>query len=384
MTLSSWRPKTLNLLAASFVIGSCAYGVQQSRGDLHVDLGTSDYRFAIISPESERPSRVESALHDRGYLTLGLGAVRDLESRRIGVGQVLLVSCTYLGQVDKDALGTTAAQVSCTADDLITGKAVYTGLGENVAMTLDGDIDGATTAALRNLPSRGDGKGGVATLPDVREAFPELSPTVSQAPSKAGTAVRVAPQSLVTNLHVVEGCRDIRNAESGEVLRLIRGDAATDLALLHSDASGDVVALRAPPAPRAGDEVVVLGFPLRGILSSEMQVTSGVISALSGIDNDTRLLQVTAPVQPGNSGGPLLDRSGHLIGIVVSKLAAAEVWRLTGALPENVNFAISGDVVRIFLDVSEVEYSFGNESEILAIADVAQRGGQSTIPVECR
>ena len=62
------------------------------------------------------------------------------------------------------------------------------------------------------------------------------------------------------------------------------------------------------------------------------------MSALAGLSDDSRYLQISAPVQPGNSGGPLLDASGHLIGIVTAKLNAALIARFTGDIPQNVNF----------------------------------------------
>ncbi len=100
--------------------------------------------------------------------------------------------------------------------------------------------------------------------------------------------------------------------------------------------------------------MVAVGFPLPGLLASEANVTTGTVSALAGIGNDTRFLQMTAPVQPGNSGGPLLDLEGRVVGVVVSKLDALKVASATGDIPQNVNFAIKAGVVRSFLDASGV------------------------------
>ena len=100
--------------------------------------------------------------------------------------------------------------------------------------------------------------------------------------------------------------------------------------------------------------MVAVGFPLPGLLASEANVTTGTVSALAGIGNDTRFLQMTVPVQPGNSGGPLLDLEGRVVGVVVGKLDALEVASVTGDIPQNVNFAIKASVVRSFLDASGV------------------------------
>ncbi|MDA1325678.1 MAG: serine protease, partial [Proteobacteria bacterium] len=87
---------------------------------------------------------------------------------------------------------------------------------------------------------------------------------------------------------------------------------------------------------RTGNDIIVAGYPLHGLLSSDLNVTKGIISALTGPGDDRRIMQITAPVQPGNSGGPLLDTSGNVVGVIVSKLNALRVARATGTLPANV------------------------------------------------
>jgi len=97
----------------------------------------------------------------------------------------------------------------------------------------------------------------------------------------------------------------------------------------------------------------VIGFPFHGLLTSDFTVTTGIISSLAGLFNDTRFLQISAPVQPGNSGGPLLDTSGNIVGVVAEKLNALRVAKATGDIPENINFAIKTGALRDFLDNSE-------------------------------
>jgi S1-C subfamily serine protease len=80
------------------------------------------------------------------------------------------------------------------------------------------------------------------------------------------------------------------------------------------------------------------------------------VSALAGLGDDTRFLQISAPVQPGNSGGPLFDASGHLIGIVTGKLDVMRLAPFLGDIPQNVNFALKAEVVRIFLDSKGIAY----------------------------
>ena len=126
-----------------------------------------------------------------------------------------------------------------------------------------------------------------------------------------------------------------------------------------------------------------LGFPLRGLLANQANVTVGIVSATAGLQNDTRFLQISAPVQPGNSGGPLFDRSGHVVGVIVAKLDALQVAELTGDIPQNVNFAIKARVARAFLASNGIEVQTAPASERLDAADIAELGRAVTVAVEC-
>ena len=112
-------------------------------------------------------------------------------------------------------------------------------------------------------------------------------------------------------------------------------------------------------------------------------MTTGIVSSLSGIRGDTRLLQITAPVQAGNSGGPLLDASGNVIGVVVSKLDAAWVAKVAGDVPQNVNFAIRSNVLASFLDANGVDYRSSQAGSKLSTQQVASRAQAFTVLVEC-
>jgi hypothetical protein len=128
----------------------------------------------------------------------------------------------------------------------------------------------------------------------------------------------------------------------------------------------------------------VLGYPLSGLLASTANLSVGNVSALAGLGDDSRYLQISAPVQPGNSGGPLLDASGHLIGIVTSKLNAARVARITGDIPQNVNFALKAEVARSFLDSKGIAYRMERSELQLAPADVGDNASPFTVHIECR
>jgi serine protease Do len=169
------------------------------------------------------------------------------------------------------------------------------------------------------------------------ETPPQAETTIS------GTGFFVASDLIVTNWHVVNGCRQgiyVRYPDQNAVGAGVVGqDSANDLALLRARMSGlAVVAFRL--APRLGETVATYGFPYFGILSSSGNFTLGNITSMAGMGDDTRFLQMSTPIQPGNSGGPLLDMSGAVVGVVVSQLSATTMMKAGNSVPQNVNFAI--------------------------------------------
>jgi S1-C subfamily serine protease len=92
---------------------------------------------------------------------------------------------------------------------------------------------------------------------------------------------------------------------------------------------------------------------------------------------------MTAPIQPGNSGGPRLDRNGEVVGVVVAKLDAVKVMRETGDVPQNVNFAVSLGTLRAFLDASSIDYVARGTPSPLSVADIGTDARPSVARVEC-
>ena len=195
-----------------------------------------------------------------------------------------------------------------------------------------------------------------ADEPTAKPSFPPLrGPAAPEGRASAsGSGFIVGEGRILTNNHVVEGCTRLaaRNARGQRVLaRLEATDPRRDLALLSVPAGfGPPVIFRDNPPVKIGEQVVTYGFPLSGLLSSGPTLTTGNVSALAGLRDNPLHFQISAPVQPGNSGGPLMDAQGHVIGVVVSKLNAARIAEMTGGdIPQNVNFAIKGPEAAAFL-----------------------------------
>jgi uncharacterized protein len=218
--------------------------------------------------------------------------------------------------------------------------------------------------------------GGKPTGPSSKEANLQRSFGTAFFVSKEGTAL--------TNSHVVEQCNEIRVGlgQQESPARILARDEKNDLALLTTSIKPALWANWHLSVPQ-GTEVVVYGFPLTGILASGGNVATGNVTALSGVANDSRFLQISAPVQPGNSGGPLLDRSGNVVGIIVAKLNALNVARATGDIPQNVNFAIKGSVAAAFLDSQQVVHTEGDSTAVLSTPDISERARTFTAQVVC-
>lgn len=204
---------------------------------------------------------------------------------------------------------------------------------------------------------------------------------------------------LVTNHHVVEGCTRVRARGQGArnsyyEVSVMALDSGSDLAAIRLEEYvtpdnrrkvKDVprAILRESPPLRLGDQAITYGFPMQGLLASGGNLTVGYVTALQGLGDNPNYVQISTPVQPGNSGGALLDSSGNVIGVVAAKLDASKIMRATGDIPQNVNFAIQISSLRSFLtknNISIVEESSTNER---SMKDIAARAQLFTYLIEC-
>ncbi|HEY0457417.1 MAG TPA: serine protease, partial [Verrucomicrobiae bacterium] len=129
-----------------------------------------------------------------------------------------------------------------------------------------------------------------------------------------------------------------------------------DLALLKVSGKFKPLAIGESKESRLGESVFTIGFPNPIMQGMEPKLTRGDISSLSGMKDDRRHFQISVPVQPGNSGGPLVDMSGNVVGIVTMRLGDFRALQMTGAIPQNVNYAVKSELIRSFAEaVPEVK-----------------------------
>lgn len=206
--------------------------------------------------------------------------------------------------------------------------------------------------------------------------------------SSSGSGIVVSRDGhVLTNQHVVRQCDSyevIDNASRRLPAALQAADHARDLALLTVKGGFDAAApVRTDMTPRLGEAVTVVGYPLVAVLGTRPTVGFGHVSSTVGVRGNTGQMQISVPIQRGNSGGPVLDQAGNVIGVVVSKLDALKVAQRMGDLPQNVNFAIRGEAVRNFLEAQGVNFTASDDASKLENTEIASRGAAFTVRVRC-
>jgi len=152
---------------------------------------------------------------------------------------------------------------------------------------------------------------------------------------------------FITNHHVVADARRVRVRTPDGVFQatVVRVDASNDLAVLKVAGTFPALHVRGSRDVRLADRVSTMGFPNPDLQGWAAKHSGGEVAALSGPNDDPRFLQISVPIQPGNSGGPLVDASGSVVGVVVAQLDKITALKITGNLPENVNYAVKGTIL---------------------------------------
>ncbi len=160
----------------------------------------------------------------------------------------------------------------------------------------------------------------------------------------SGTGMLVDKSHVLTASHVIDDADEILvEFSDGMPIKatIYRKNAEEDWAVLKLDAESKALPISYVPDIQLGDKVYTLGFPSASLLGKSIKYTDGSVSALTGMMDDTNTFQISAPIQPGNSGGPIFDEKGRVVGIVLSCLDPRKFFQHTGgALPQAVNFGL--------------------------------------------
>jgi TPR repeat protein len=172
-------------------------------------------------------------------------------------------------------------------------------------------------------------------------------------PKTTGTGFLITRNGyLVTNHHVVEDCGKVRVRTAAGLLdaEVVRVDAASDLALLKVTGTFDALPVVSSRSARLGATVATVGFPNIGLQGFEPKLSKGDISSLAGIQDNVRYFQISVPVQPGNSGGALVDERGNVVGVVSAQLSQKAALESSGTLAQSVNYAVKSSYLLGFLE----------------------------------
>ncbi|MGE3932941.1 MAG: tetratricopeptide repeat-containing serine protease family protein [Rhodospirillaceae bacterium] len=219
-----------------------------------------------------------------------------------------------------------------------------------------------------------------AATPNPPAAAAEPGGVLSRRHSASGFAV--SRTHIVTSQRNITPCRELRSPRLG-TLEVAREDAGIGLALLASAGrDGATARLRDGDGIRPGDAVVAVGYPLTDFLGDNPSVSTGTVSALNGLQGDTRFLTFSAPLAQGGSGGPIVDSAGQVVGVAASSMNPA-LAMMIGVSPQSINLAVNVESLKAFLDAANVGYDTERPAAARSPADVAAAATAFTVAVEC-
>lgn len=211
------------------------------------------------------------------------------------------------------------------------------------------------------------------------------STTHGAQPNSSGTGFLVTTDGhILTCYHVVFRATSVKVKTENRLYsaQVVRTDPANDLALLKITGSFPALALSADRSARMGQEVFTIGYPNPDLQGISPKLTKGEVNSLTGFQDDIRLYQISIPVQPGNSGGPLLDMGGNFIGVIVAMLNAQTAFKATGSLPQNVNYAVKSTYARALLDtIPNVADRLPSPSNQMSFERVVEKANKSVVMV---
>ena len=206
---------------------------------------------------------------------------------------------------------------------------------------------------------------------------------VYSAASGSGFAV-TSDGYVVTNYHVIEGCTDVKIHDKGKTIlaTLVTFDPINDVALIKGDFKPRSFYPLSRKSPKLLMDVYVAGHPFGRDISTSVKVTKGIVSSLTGIANNFSNLQIDAALQPGNSGGPIMNDKGNVIGVAVAKLDLEKIVDDYGVVPENVNFGVKANTVINILESENIKFPSPNE-DVISSSELGELIADGTYYLSC-
>jgi S1-C subfamily serine protease len=271
----------------------------------------------------------------------GVKWYRKAAEQNLALAQFFLGCCYYYGEgVAKDYVEAYKWNLLASAQGDEGAKKVTTPL--ETIMTREQIAEGQKLARSFR-PREMSVPGGDSSATGIMQTRPEGS----------GTGFFITEDGyLITNEHVAGNGAQVRLVTEAGLIsaKVVKVDVPNDLALLKAEGKFAPLPVVSSRAVKMGSTVATVGFPNIGLQGFAPKLTKGEIAALSGAQDDPRYFQISVPVQPGNSGGALVDERGNVVGVVAAKLNVAAAVATSGALPENVNYAVKSSLLLSFLE----------------------------------
>jgi hypothetical protein len=227
----------------------------------------------------------------------------------------------------------------------------------------------------------------LANINNSKDILSEKAKPKNESQSITGTAFLINKIGhLLTNAHVVNQCQTIKvySENTTHIASLVARDVNNDMAIIKVQPWSDAKPVSfSKKSVALGQDIYAIGYPLPNVLALDLQMTKGNVSALAGLGNDSRFYQISAPVQSGNSGGPLVNGYGLVSGMVTSKANIVKMKELTGDFPQNVNFALKESQLKNYLETNNIAYETLLSDDELKGEHIATQARKYTVLVEC-
>ena len=370
--------------------------VEDNNGNVSRYRRSGDYQYGPYSLNSSDRSRYNNIMD---FLESGLD---DLTNRMAVIDQHIddynNISETYIAEYDSLDQDVYKNKNSVYDTQLVTStQELLSDLGYSVGK-IDGILGDKTIAAIKafelemqleELTGAPSEELLIALQLALRSQNKSLVQPGDQEPIliATGTGFYINDKNIISNHHNIENC--VYQTDSKEnKLSLLVADVVNDLALLEGPKKTNSISI-SPNPPELGEKIYVSGYPYNSDLKSFM-ITSGNVSSLTGLGKNFTNFSHTAPSQPGNSGGPIVNEYGSLVGVLVGGIQSAkalsvdlESGEVEGILPQNINFGIKNTVLKSLLSDNDIKASIRNPYFTKSQKNIAEISKNASVLIKC-